>query len=368
MAKKLMGLTFLVMLFTVPVWMLLTGQFAFAGNEQDSTIETRLQAHFPAMDAFQRLRIALKYIGGSKEQNGVLIADDMLMRNVEPAGQDIIDSNITRIIELSLRFERQVYLMLIPTSSAIQQSKVPYNFAPRYDQRALIDGVYRRMAGNLTVIDVYPTLFNHQNEYIYYRTHNAPTGMGGYYIYTMAAKKLGFSQVRGIDEFDAHHIDFEYRGDLYREAPYNAVTPDRVTEYVFSGRRGYTMTHYASPMETRRYYTIYPEFRKELGDSMDVLMGGVSPIVDIQVENSQYNKQLLIFGDSTMQSYLPFLLAHYSRITFVETAQVTTDLLTKINPKDYSQILFAYSVDRFVRDEQLTELGRFAVPAAVHKG
>lgn len=369
MAKKLTGLLFLIMLLAIPCYLLLHGGFQGMGNAlRQQSVESVLESRFPGADALQRLRIAMKYIGGSKEQNGVFIADDMLMLNVTPSGQDIIDSNITRVIELSLRFERPVYLMLIPTSSAIQQSKVPYNnFAPRYDQRALIDAVYRRMAGNLSVIDVYPTLFNHQNEYIYYRTDNAPTSMGGYYIYTVAAKKLGFAS-RGIEQFDAAHIDYNYHGDLYDLAPYNAVTPDRVTTYVFSrSRRGYTMTHYDAPDVSRRYYTLYPEFRQKLGNSMDVVLGGVSPIVDIEVENSQYNKQLLIFGDHTMQSYLPFLLVHYSRVTFVETAQVTPELLTKINPKDYSQILFAYSVDRFVSGEQLTALGRFAVPAAVQK-
>lgn len=369
MAKRFTGLLFLLMLTAVPVWLLFTGGYRnFREELRNQSMERVLAEHFPGADTLQRLQIAMKYVGGSKEQNNVFIADDMLMLNVKPSGQDVIDSNITRVIELSLRFDRSVYLMLIPTASAIQQSKAPYNnIAPRYDQRALIDAVYRRMAGNLTVIDVYPTLFNHQNEYIYYRTENAPTGMGGYYIYTVAAKKLGFSP-RGIEQFDAAHIDYNYHGGLYNLAPSNAVTPDRVTTYSFSrSRRGYTMTHYDGPEISRRYYTLYPSFRQQLGTSMDVVLGGVSPIVDIEVENSQHNKQLLIFGDHTMQSYLPFLLVHYGRVTFVETAQVTSELLTKINPNDYAQILFAYSVDRFVSGEQLTALGRFAVPAAVQK-
>lgn len=371
MVKKLTGLLLLLTLAAVPVWLLVTGGLWRIGAQQrQATLEQTLKKGLPAADALERLQIALSYVGGSREQNGVFLADDMLMLNVQPSGQDVIDSNITRVIELSLRFERPVYLMLIPTSSAIQQSKVPYNnFAPRYDQRALIDAVYRRMAGNLTVIDVYPTLFNHQNEYIYYRTDNQPTGMGGYYIYTVAAKKLGFSQPLDIDQFNVKHIDFNYHGDLYNLAPYNAVTPDRVSLYSLSRpqRGGYIMTHFDAPDATRRYYTLYPEFRQALGNSMDVVLGGVSPIIDIEAGSSPHNRQLLIFGDHSAQSYLPFLLTHYSRVTFVETAQVTPDLLTKINPKDYGQILFAYSVDRFVSGEQLTALGRFAVPAAVQK-
>ncbi|MCI9668783.1 MAG: hypothetical protein HFG19_03795 [Oscillospiraceae bacterium] len=370
MYKKLTGMLFLVMIAVIPLWLFFTGGFWEILFPEQKKLEEAFAEHFPANAFWDRLRTGLNYIGGSKEQNGVFIAEDMLMLNVQTAGQDVIDSNATQVIELSLRFERPVYLMLIPTASGIQQSKVPYNnFAPLYDQRALIDRIYRRMAGNLTVIDVYPALFNHQSEYIYYRTDNAPTGMGGYYIYTTAAKKLGLPQVRGIDQFDVEHIDFNYYGDLYDLAPYNAVPADRVSLYHFArGRRGYIMTHHDNRDSIRRYYTLYPEYRQQLGDSMDVVLGGVSPIIDIQVENSQYNRQLLIFGDHTVQSYLPFLLVHYSRVTFVETAQVAPELLTKLNPWDYSQNLFAYSVDRFVSGEQLAALSRFAAPTAVQKG
>lgn len=367
MAKKFAGLFFLLALTIAPLLAALSGGIGAALSGK--TPSQALKACFPGADYLRAMRIAISYMGGSKEQNGVFITEEMLMLDVRPEGQDVIESNISSVIELASRFERPSYLMLIPTACAIQQSKVPYNnFTPVYDQRQLIDEVYRSMAGNLTVIDVYPTLFNHQNEYIYYHTDNSPTGLGGYYIYAAAAQKLGQANPRGIEQFDAEHIDHDYYGDLYQMSPYRKVKPDRVSTYIFaSWGREYTVTHYDADGGIRRYFTLYPRFKQALGSSKDVILGGVSPMVRIDAENAGQNRSLLIFGDETMQSYLPFLLTHYSHVTFVETAQVTPELLRTVDPEDYSQILFAYSVNHFVGSEQMASMSRFAAPAAVPK-
>lgn len=375
MTKKLSGLLFLLSLLAVGVLVLCRGGYGplrhafMAKTDQAEKVEQAVSQQIPNLDFLRRMRVMLSYIGGNKEQNGVFIGDNTLMLDVQPAGQKIIDNNITSVIELSQRFERPSFLMLIPTACAIQQSKVPYNsVAPLYDQKSLIDEVYRRMAGNVTVINVYPTLFNHQKEYLYYRTSNAPTGLGGYYIYSVAASKLGQAKPRGIEQFDVEHIDHSYYGDLYNISPYRAVEPDRVSIYLFSGwQRSYIMNHYDKSGQVKRYYTIYPRYKEEISGSMEVILGGVSPVVDIEVSNSQYNKRLLVLGDKSMQSYLPFLLIHYNRITFVDTANVSPDLLSRIDPESYNQVLFAYSVDKFVGEDVLSAMSRFAAPVSVQK-
>lgn len=365
MLGKLRGLVFLLMLLSVPLWMYQNGSFGTLEKALSSKknalgkVETALSANFPGLQYLQRLRVELNYLGGNKEQNGVFIANDMLLLDVQPKEQAVIDQNVRQMLELAVQLERPSYLILIPTSCAVQQSKVPYNsFAPLYNQRDLIDSVYRQMAGNVTAIDVYPTLFNHQNEYIYYRTDSTPTGLGGYYIYTAAAQKLGFPNPRGFEQFSAMHVDYNYYGDLYDISPYRQVHSDRITTYLFSrGWRSYTVTHHDST-GTRKYYTLYPEFKKELGNSMDIIFGGVSPIVDIAINNAQYNRSLLVLGDRSMQSYLPFFLNHYSRVTFVDTAQMPASLLDTVRMQEYSQVLFAYSVDRFVTQDLLSPLRR----------
>ena len=301
-------------------------------------------------------------MGGNKEQNGVFISQDSLMLDVQPKDEQAENANTLMMLDFAEDYQRASYVMLIPTACAVQQSKVPYpEVALLYDQKALIDDVYRRVSGHVNAIGVYPILFSHQDEYIYYRTDNTLTGLGGYYLYTVAARTLGL-KVREIDQFDVKHIDYNYYGDLYRLSPYREVKADRVSEYVFSKfQRNYTVTHY-DQNGVRRYFTLYPEFRRELGGTMDVLLGGMSPVMDITInsKNVQYN-QLLIFTDRSVQSYLPFLLIHYGRVTVVDTSQVTPAMLSTIDVSQYTQVLFSYMVDTFIGSDELTKL--YKLPA-----
>lgn len=361
MLKQLWGVGILLMLLAVPVWMLNAGgyqplkQALTAQENRAQHLEETVKSRMPGQRWLRNLQVEMAYWSGGKEQNDIFIGDNRLMRNVKPPeNADSLQNNTETVLKLAKEFERPSYLMLIPTACAVQQSEVPYNsVAPLYNQRALIDTIYQKMAGNVTAVDVYPTLFNHQSEYIYYRTDSSPSGMGGYYIYSALAPKLGISNVRGIEQFSVAHVDYSYLGDLYVLSPYHAVEADRVSTYQYSRSwHSYTMTHYDA-QGARKYFTLYPEFKKELGDGMDIILGGTSPIVDIEMGNSLNNLRLLVLGDRSMQSYLPFLLNHYSRITFVDTAQITPEILENISLDRYSQVLFAYTVDQFMEQPQL---------------
>ena len=54
---------------------------------------------------------------------------------------------------------------------------------------------------------------------------------------------------------------------------------------------------------------------------------------------------MLIFGDRSVQSYLPFLLIYYEQVTFVDTATATPELLQSLN--NYKN-LFLYTKMRNV--------------------
>lgn len=362
MEKKISGFVFLALLFSVPMLMLSSGgnqalrRVMNAPYANIERVERVVAGHLPFADFFWRLQISIKYMGGNKQQNGVFISDDSLMLDVHPKSQETINKNTLAMIDFSEKHRRPSYVMLVPTACAVQQSKVPYAYdALLYNQKQLIDDVYRRVSGSVTAIDVYPVLRNYQNEYIYYRTENSTTGLGGYYIYTVAARKLGLKP-RGIEQFEVEHLDYSYYGDLYHRSPYREISPDRISAYSFSkGKHSYTVSHYNST-GSKRYFTLYPDFKSELGSTMDVLLGGMSPIIDIKVSNSPYNQRLLIFGDRSVQSYLPFLLVHYGQVTVVDTASISPQMLEQINPAKYNQVLFAYSADSFVGQDQLSIL------------
>lgn len=367
MERRLSGILFLLLMLVMPFLLLGggAGELRLAASTRPTplqAIEETLTRRFPASEFLRRLQISLKYAGGTQEQNGVFISNDTLLADVQPKDQATVNRNTLAMIDFAEKFQRPSYVMLIPTACAVQQSKVPYAYdALLYNQKQLIDDVYHRVSGHVTAINVYPVLRNHQAEYIYYRTENSATGLGGYYIYSIAAQRLNIKP-RGIEQFEVEHLDYSYYGSLYRLAPYREITPDRVSVYRYAkSEYSYTVTH-LDTKGVRRYFTLYPKFRAQLGNTTDVILGGTSPIIDITSNNipktSPNGRQLLIFGDRSVQSYLPFLLTHYTHVTVVDTASVTPALLQGIDVASYSQVLFAYSVDSYIGAEQLGMLSK----------
>ena len=65
----------------------------------------------------------------------------------------------------------------------------------------------------------------------------------------------------------------------------------------------------------------------------------------------KYADSVLIFADDTALSYLPFLIVHYEHITVVNPAEATDDQLAALDPDEYDQVLFTYSVKTFLQKD-----------------
>ncbi len=365
MRKKILAGLMAMLLFAGPLTLTITNTWGYALRQlfpqlvSQQTLESQLEG----VTRLRQGQFALNYLGGNKEQNGIFLGSDgALMLDMQPRDQETSNRNLLGILDFLEDHQRPTYLMLIPTACAIRQSNVPYSeVAPLYDQRQMIDDIYRRVSGQVTTIDVYPTLFRNQNEYIYYNTENNLTGLGGYYVYSAAARRLGQTHPRGIEEFSVRHLDENYYGSLYLQAPYFNTVPDRVSTYTFSRYwRSYTVTKWDTDGGLRRYYTLYPQERQALAGAMGVLFGGESPITEISVGSgdtaNNYNQNLLIFGDQSVFSYLPFLLVSYERVTVVDTRSATRELLSQLDVSQYNQVLFSYLVDQFLNQDQMRAL------------
>jgi len=311
-------------------------------SELDQTIAERL----PVRTRLRQLNLWLGLLSGQQEQNDIFISKNGLIKNIEAAGPGRIQQNVAAIRSFADRAQVPTYLTVIPTSSAILQQQLPPYAEIYNNQRKTIDEINRGVSGAVTVADVYPALFARRDSYIYYRTENNLTALGGYHVYSALAPKLLGQEMLEFSHFDIKYLQTPYYGDLYQKSPYQGVSPDTLSLYRYTRyARDYTVTHYG-PQGVKTYHTLYPTHLADLGEPMNVYFGGVSAVTKIQV-SSPYLRSLLIFGDKTALSYLPFLANSYEQITLVDLFQLTPALAKELAPKQYDQILFAYSIETF---------------------
>jgi hypothetical protein len=324
-----------------PLTALVSGEFA-------PSLEGYVRENLPFGQIFQRMGVSLRYLGGRREQNGVFIGEDALIKNIAPPDEDVVSRNNVTVQEFA-QYLRSVdvpfYFALIPTAAGVLRESLP-PYAQVFDQRHFIEDVYGEMTGQLVTVDTFLPLSGNREEYLYYRTENNLTAYGGYYVYAALASRLGVTDSPSYGLYEIRYGGDSFRGDLYALSPYENISPDVQLFFAYTAHpREYMVTH-VDDDGTLVYHTLFPDHFRDVGRDMSVYLGGISAVVDVK-SSAPVDSSLLIFGDETALAYLPFLANHYKRVTFVDLSREGT-LYRAINLDDYDQVLMAYSVESYI--------------------
>lgn len=310
----------------------------------DSTVIRRLSRSETLRSLAPRLLIK----AGAKEQDGIFISDSYLLENILPPDEAVLEANLFGIENFVDKCSTPTAFALIPTTCAIKQQELPKG-ASLFNQKQLISDCYSRLAGKAGSVDAYSSLFAAKEQYTYCRTETALTGLGGYYVYTALGARMGFTP-RALDQFEVENLPQSYYGELYSRCAYKDISPDLITIYRFSRFSRQYQLNITENGEMKSYYTLFPTHLASLEQPRSVLLGGLGERVDISVV-SPYEETLLILGDETVSSFLPFLVVHYGDITILDISKCTDDMLKSIDVDSYDQMLLCYSVDNFIHND-----------------
>lgn len=320
------------------------------GSIADITLwaDRAVKKQLSAFEGLNRLAPEIMLATGAKEQDGIFISQDYLLENISEPDTDILENNLHGIESFLDNHSSSAAFVLVPTACAIKQQDIPQG-ATLFNQKALISECYGRLSGRAASVDAYSNLFAAKEQYTYHRTETSLTGLGGYYVYTALATRLGFSP-RPLNQFEMENLPQDYYGELYERCSYKGTAPDLITLYRFSRFSRQYKLSIVKNGEAKSYYTLFPTHLATLGEPQSVVLGGLGEITDISVV-SPYEDSLLILADDTAAAYLPFLVVHYGDVTIVDISSCTEQQLSEIDADSYDQILFSYSVDSFIHKD-----------------
>ncbi len=318
-------------------------------------LEDFLGQNLPFREELRGMVLRLRMLGGSLEQNGIFLVEDSLIPNLTVSGDTTLHRGNTRQILAAMeRTSSPASLMLIPTACAIQQDKLP-DYLPLYNQRGYIENTYRQFYGTASTVDAYNALLYADGGYLYYRTEDNLTSEGGYALYKALAARLGFT-ARPLSQFEVRYDVHDYYGALYQRWGYGGVRPDVIATYRDTRGTASQVLNWQR-FSQRTYYTLYPQEAAASGDAANVILGGQAPRIEITTPGRR-SSSLLVLGDRTALSYLPFLAGHYQKITFLDFSLLTASEIAAFNPDDYTQVLFAYSLDTYLNTEHPAKAGQ----------
>jgi len=322
-------------------------------------LEDFLCQNLPFREELRGTALRLRMVGGAVQQDGIFLVEDGLIPDLVVTSDTTIHRANTRQILAAIKdASSPAYLMLIPTACAIYQDKLP-SYVPLYQQRSYIESTYKQFYGSAVTVDAYNALLYSDSSYLYYRTEDNLAPLGGYALYQALAPRLGFT-AKPLQQFAVSYDVHDYYGDLYARWGYGGVRPDVIATYRdVTGGHASRVLHWER-FSQRSYGTLYPREAAATGRGTDILLGGYAPRVEIETQGAR-SSSLLVLGDRTAFAYLPFLAGHYQRITFLDLSLLTASEIAAFDPDDYSQVLFAYSLDTYLNTEhpaKAAELGK----------
>lgn len=207
------------------------------------------------------------------------------------------------------------------------------------DQRSILDKMEAWMDPSVNFVDTYSEMFDHRDEYLYFRSDHHWTQRGAYYAYRAFAKSIGLEPT-ALDDFD-----YEIRNDSYNGSLYNMTLDERVKYFVdqvevFNPRKPHTMTlttvngttinTNSSIVTTHKTYLTF--------------ISGDNPYTVINVPENPQDKNILVLKDSFGNAFVPFLCEHFGNIIVVDVRHTSMNVYEQLKDYGLTDIVFVNNI------------------------
>lgn len=309
---------------------------------------------FYGRESWIKIKNSTERLIGKVEVNGIYTVGDQMMQAWKGYNKDLIDKNLKAINKFTEKnADMPVYFMLAPTSQEIYSHLLP-DCTPIGSQTELNN--YCRENLECNVIDIFPTMKQNAEEYIYYRTDHHWTSFGAYLAYNEAAKAMGF-KATPLSSFNIEHASSDFRGTLYSKTLDDSVTPDVIDFYHFNGANNSVKLIINDGISEKEYNSLYFREYLEVKDKYSAFMGTNTPVMTVISGENEEGPSLLVFKDSYAHAFIPFLTNHYSKITVLDMRLINMGYSSFVDVSEYDSTLILYNTITFSEDTNVIKLG-----------
>jgi len=324
---------------------LMSGTFA-------SDFEKYVSDQFIYRDIWIGVKTDTDRFTGKRESNGIYLGKDgVLIQNfISPAEEDLQEKvDAIRAFDQATPSLKK-YVMLVPTAAALYKDKLP-KYAMVGDEEANLGKVRRLLPSNIHFVDVLLALNAERDQPIFYKTDHHWTTEGAYVAYLELCKQMGLTPQRKED-FNIRQATDEFYGSLYSKSGFRHLQPDRIDLYLPKDPENYTVTYVDEEESTDTLY-VMEQLQKK--DKYAVFLNGNHAFIHIRTAHPD-GKRLLVVKDSYANSFIPFLLKHFSEIDVVDLRYYDGELTSFVNEHDIDDMLLLYNANTFFEDPSIKYL------------
>lgn len=315
----------------------------FPSGKMGTELEKYLADQFPLRNGWITVKTLAERISGKTEISGVYFGKDGYLIDVfadyDPAQ---LEANLKALQQFSQRISVPMEVMLIPTAAQILSDKLPA-YAPNIDQNELL--AYAQKLG-LSTVDVFDALYDHRDEYIYYKTDHHYTSLGAYYCYAAWMQSQGKSATP-ISEWQSQILCDNFRGTTYNKvndpfAPYDTITAYYKTlQHTVNYNNGNYVT---DSIYERKYLSGKDQYATFLNSNQSTT-----------VVSGNGEGKLLILKDSYANCFAQFVVDDYAETHLIDLRFFKDSVSDYIAENGITQVLVLYNIPNFTQDTAIAK-------------
>ena len=253
------------------------------------------------------------------------------------------------------------YEMIIPTSMDITLSEqyIEEHDINSSNQKKAIDYMYssiNAMNPAVKTVDLYTTLKQHNNEYIYFRTDHHWTQLGAYYAYVELCKAKGVTPLAQSDFDTASYSGF--LGSFYNDAP-NAdmeANPDTVNALIPKGDIHMTVTQADGELLEDWPVVNNDDYYPEAGSKYLIYAAGDQPYEEIHNNSLTDGSSCVLVKESFGNCFVPFLAAQYQHVYVIDYRHYPGDISDLVAEKGIKDVICMNNISMTRNDALISDL------------
>lgn len=316
-----------------------------------SKTEDYLADQFAGRNLWRSLKVTLNRIGGSKEENDVLIGkEDYLMEKIVSPDQETLKENLDAI-GLFARQNQDVpmYILLVPDAANILHERLPA-FATVADQNRMFAQVKRELGDTMTWLDAAQELNKHSEEKIYYKTDHHWSSLGAFYVFGAVAEQMNI-KMESVSSYASYPVSTSFNGTLAAKSGCRLHVKEEIDIYVPKDGDNDVVVNYIN--EQRKTTSLYDSSKLKTRDQYAVFLGGNTSLVDIKTV-SESDRRLLVIKDSFANNFIPFLTPHFREIVVLDPRYYGGRIDEVMKTYRITDALFLYSGNTFFQDNNIS--------------
>lgn len=238
--------------------------------------------------------------------------------------------------------QTRVYSVIIPDSTQIMLEEDLVEQLGGSSEKQAIDYYYGMLSDEVHTVDTFDTLYEHRDEYLYFRTDHHWTQLGAYYVYQNLAREMG-AEPHALSQFEKVNFG-EFLGSFYSTCGSEAMRnhPDFVEAYLPMGTN--EMTFYTTEGEEYAWNVIRDVTDWDTYAKYSCFIGGDNPYSYVENPEIQDGSSCLLVKESFGNALAPFLVDHYQYVYIIDYRYYNENLLDFIREKKVDDLILANNV------------------------